>query len=73
MVTQMSEIVPFSDDGGPVPGELQRFEGVLLQRLAAAGLPVEGVLVDLHEREQALSMMGGALRRLPHHKRGRSI
>jgi hypothetical protein len=33
-----------------VEGDLQQFEEMLLGQLDAAGLPTEGVLVDLNER-----------------------
>lgn len=70
----MSEIVPIESAGEvAVHGDLQRFEEMLLGQLAAAGLPVENVLVDLDEREQALATFGSALRRLPEQERGRSI
>ncbi|MFC9202540.1 hypothetical protein ACFT79_15660 [[Kitasatospora] papulosa] len=68
----MTEIVR-RDDEPPAGTDLERFEGMLLQELAAAGLPTDGVLVDLEERQQAISSFGGALRRLPMEERGRSI
>ncbi|MGW3638571.1 hypothetical protein [Streptomyces sp. NPDC005143] len=57
----------------PAVDDLERFEEMLLEQLADAGLPTEGVLVDLAEREQALASFGGALRRLPMSDRGRSV
>lgn len=68
----MTEIVPTSGARVAVHGDLQRFERMLLDQLAAAGLPVDGVLVDLDEREQALITLEGALRRLPVEDRGSS-
>lgn len=52
--------------------DLERFQGMLLDQLAAAGLPTDGVLVALEEREQALTSMGAALVSLPYDERGRS-
>lgn len=70
----MSELVPFETNGAvEIHGDLQRFEHVLLEQLAAAGLPTDDVLVDLDEREQALATFSTALRRLPPEERGRSI
>ncbi|MDD1064109.1 hypothetical protein NMG29_39195 [Streptomyces cocklensis] len=57
----------------PAVEDLERFEEMLLDQLADAGLPTDGVLVDLVEREQALASFGGALRRLPMADRGRSV
>jgi hypothetical protein len=68
----MTEIVPASGAEVAVHGDLQRFEQMLLEQLANAGLPVDGVLVDLEEREQALTTLDRALRRLPIAERGRS-
>lgn len=68
----MTEIVRRNDPSAS-GNDLERFEGMLLQKLADAGLPTDGVLVDLEEREQAISSFGGALRRLPMEDRGRSI
>lgn len=58
---------------GAPAAELARFEAMLLTQLAAAGLPVEGVLVNLGEREQALASISAALRALPVEERGRSF
>lgn len=70
----MSELVPVEPAGAlEVHGDLQRFEHMLLEQLAAAGLPIDGVLVDLDEREQALTTFSTALRRLPPSERTRSI
>ncbi|MFF7705610.1 hypothetical protein [Streptomyces lydicus] len=60
------------DVQSPAVDDLERFEGMLLDQLAEAGLPTDGVLVDLPEREQALASFGGALRRLPVEARGRA-
>ncbi|MFF6823682.1 hypothetical protein [Streptomyces longwoodensis] len=68
----MTEIIRRGDSSAPGT-DLERFEDMLLQQLADAGLPTDGVLVDIDEREQALSSFGGALRRLPVEERGRSI
>lgn len=68
----MTEIVPADGAEVEVHGDLQRFEQMLLDQLASAGLPIGGVLVDLDEREQALDTLGRALRRLPVEERGRS-
>ncbi|MEU4523451.1 hypothetical protein AB0F52_32655 [Amycolatopsis sp. NPDC024027] len=69
----MTEIVPAGGSGEiQVFGELQRFEQMLLEQLANAGLPVDGVLVELEEREQALTTLGRALSRLPVQDRGDS-
>ncbi|MFE6892075.1 hypothetical protein [Streptomyces sp. NPDC057694] len=57
----------------PASDDLERFEEMLLDQLAEAGLPTDGVLVELPEREQALASFGGALRRLPMADRGRSV
>ncbi|WP_426602712.1 hypothetical protein [Streptomyces sp. WG7] len=46
---------------------------MLLDQLAEAGLPTDGVWVELPEREQALASFGGALRRLSMEDRGRSV
>lgn len=37
----------------PAENDLERFEEMLLDQLAEAGLPTDGVLVELQEREQA--------------------
>lgn len=70
----MSEIVPARGSGElAVHSDLQRFEQMLLDQLRSAGLPVDDVLVELDEREQALATIGRALQRLPVEERGRSF
>lgn len=55
----MGGLVPYAGaDGGHVSGDVQRFEGMLFAQLAAAGLPMDGVLVELEERHQALVSFG---------------
>jgi hypothetical protein len=56
-----------------VVSDLQRFQDTILAQLGAVGLPTDGVVVDLEERETLLSSLGGALRRLPEGDRGRSL
>jgi hypothetical protein len=46
---------------------------MLLGQLTAAGLPTNGVLVHIDEREQALTGFNGALRRLEERDRARSL
>jgi len=72
ILVEVTEIVPAGGAEVQVHGDLQRFEQMLLDQLASAGLPVAGVLVDLEEREQALTTLDRALRRLPVGERGRS-
>lgn len=70
----MSEIIS-TGPNGEVEGvheDLLRFEQMLLEQLAAAGLPTSEVLVSIDEREQALKTLGMALSSLPSHARGRS-
>lgn len=52
--------------------DLAHFQQTVLDQLEAVGLPTDGVLVDLDERESLLTSLGGALRRLPEQDRGRS-
>ena len=71
----MTEIVPRRPAVAaplPIVADLERFQDMLLGQLAAAGLPVEGVLVAVEEREQALVTIGNALRALPSEERSRS-
>ncbi|MFE0529823.1 hypothetical protein ACFW0V_19705 [Micromonospora parva] len=56
-----------------VVNDLIRFQDTVLGQLEAVGLPTDGVLVDLDERETLLASLGGALRRLPVQDRGRSL
>lgn len=56
-----------------VLADLERFQDMLLDRLDEVGLPTDGVLVDVDEREQALVSVGGALRHLPLAERSRSV
>lgn len=77
----MSEIVrrngatstPASVTAEDMVADLARFQETILDQLDAVGLPAEGVLVDLYERESLLTSLGGALRRLPLEDRGRSL
>ncbi len=55
-----------------VTADLERFETVLLSQLRAAGLPADGVLVEVTERERVLGNLGAALRRLTDEQRARS-
>ncbi len=74
MIPRVSELVPTRPGQDvDVQGDLQQFEEMLLDQLAAAGLPTDGVLVALDEREQALTSFSGALRRLPAPERARSF
>lgn len=70
----MSELVPSASHEATagVNDELSRFEQMLLDQLAAAGLPTAGVLVSIDEREQALRSLDMALSSLPVPDRGRS-
>lgn len=52
--------------------DLARFQETILGQLKGVGLPTNGVLVDLDERQTLLTSLGGALRRLPEQDRGRS-
>lgn len=56
-----------------VVADLERFQNTILEQLDAVGLPTDGVVVDLGERETLLTSLGGALRRLPEEDRGRSL
>ncbi|MCV7621051.1 hypothetical protein M3A94_011895 [Micrococcus luteus] len=70
----MTELVP-STPHGEVVGvhdDLLRFEQMLLDQLAAAGLPTADVLVPVDERETALRTIDMALSSLPVTERGRS-
>lgn len=64
---------PAATAASGVLADLERFEDMLLDRLEEAGLPTDGVLVDVDEREQALISVGGALRLLPAEERSRSV
>lgn len=48
-----------------VATDLARFQEAILHQLDSVGLPTDGVLVDLDERQTLLTSVGGALRRLP--------
>jgi hypothetical protein len=73
----MTEIVgrPHTADevaAADVAADLARFQETILHQLDSVGLPTEGVLVDLDERQSLLASLGGALRRLPGEDLGRS-
>lgn len=70
-VVAMSEL-ELRSGGNEVSAGLERFEQVLLDRIEAAGLPVDGVLVDVMERQRVLDNLGSALYRLEIEDRGRS-
>lgn len=61
------------EQGPPVTADLQRFEELLLNQLSRAGLPTEGVLVNVSERGRMLSNVEGALEQLAHEDRHRSF
>ncbi len=56
-----------------VVADLQRFETTILAQLENVGLPTEGVVVSLDEREMVLTNLGAALRQLPDEDRARSL
>lgn len=56
-----NEVTASSD----VATDLARFQEAILHQLDSVGLPTDGVLVDLDERQTLLTSVGGALRRLP--------
>jgi hypothetical protein len=56
-----------------VISDLERFQDTILDQLDTVGLPTDGVVVDLGERETLLTSLGAALRRLPDEDRGRSL
>lgn len=52
---------------------IQDFERVLLERMEQSGLPSDGVLVDVSERERMLANVGASLERLDTKQRGKSM
>ncbi len=67
----MAELELRSDSNAVVAG-LERFEQVLLDRMEEVGLPTDGVLVDVMERQRILGNLGAALYRLEPDERSRS-
>jgi tetratricopeptide (TPR) repeat protein len=65
--------VPADVSAADVVADLARFQATILDQLAAVGLPTDGVLVSIDERDVLLTSLGGALRRLPDEDRGRSL
>ncbi|MEG8178079.1 hypothetical protein GZH49_05960 [Nocardia terpenica] len=57
---------------GELIGGLQRFESTLLYRMNTAGLPADGVLVDIDQRQRMLANLAFALDRLGESDRARS-
>lgn len=68
ILTAMNELEQRTD----VTVDLQRFEELLLTQLDTAGLPSEGVLVEVPERGRMLGNVEGALARLGSEDRARS-
>ncbi|GAA5087508.1 hypothetical protein GCM10023259_101370 [Thermocatellispora tengchongensis] len=60
------------DANSEVAAGLERFELMLLKSIESAGLPVDGVLVGMAERQRVLKNLGDALDSLGHEIRGRS-
>jgi len=73
MRTAPAAVVPDEVTAADVVADLARFQETILGQLESVGLPTDGVLVELDERETLLMSLGGALRRLPEQDRGRSL
>lgn len=63
-----SQVVASSD----ISRDLQHFEAVLLERLAGAGLPTDGVLVAVFQRQLVLGNLGAAIEAISRPARERS-